>query len=85
MDWINSEHEHIAACGWSTLSSVVSIQDNDQINMDLVDQLLDRVETSLHRSKNRVKYTMNGFVISVGSYIPELNVKAHLVASRLGR
>ena len=45
-----------------------------------VTALLTRVKKEIHGAPNRVRYSMNNFVISVGSYIPELLDRAVQVA-----
>lgn len=83
LEWIDSEDENIAAAGWSTLSSYASI--NEELNLEVYTELLDRVEREIHTAQNRVKYVMNGFIIAVGSYIPELTSKSKDIADRIGK
>ena len=47
-------------------------------------KLLDRVSKEIHGAKNREKYTMNGFVISIATYIEELTEKATKTAEKIG-
>ena len=82
-EWINSEKENIAAAGWSTLSNYASI--NDSLDLNAYSSLLDEIENTIHDAKNRVKYTMNGFVIAVGSFVPELTEKSKKVAAKIGK
>lgn len=81
--WLESEQESIASGGWATLSGYASL--NTDLDINLYSKLLDRVQREIHKAQNRVKYTMNGFVIAVGSYIPELTKKAKEVASAIGK
>ena len=83
LDWIKSDQENIAAAGWSTLSNYASIRNT--LDLDVYTKLLDTVEGHIHQAQNRVKYTMNGFVIAVGSYIPELSQKAKEIAAKIGK
>ena len=83
-EWIESEEEHIAAAGWSTLSSVMSIKKDEELDVDKLSALLDRVKNTIHHSPNRVRYTMNGFVIAAGSYVTALTDKAIAVAKAIG-
>ena len=46
--------------------------------------LLGRVETSIHTAPDRVRYTMNGFVIGAGSYVRALTQPALGVSRRIG-
>lgn len=84
-EWIKSEDEQVATCGWSTYSNYISITDDSMLDIDEIRGLLDTVEERIHKERNRVKYAMNGFVISVGAYIIDLNEKALEVAKNIGK
>ena len=85
MEWIESPDEMIASAGWSTLSSLVSLLPDEELNENRLSELLDRVAGSIHDSQNRVRYTMNGFVIATGSYVASLTQKANEVAASIGK
>lgn len=72
LQWIESSNELVATSGWSTLSNYAAITQDDKLDLKIYNKLLERVEKSIHKAPNRVRYTMNGFVIAVGSYIIEL-------------
>jgi len=83
--WMKSEEELIEDCGWSTYSHYLSIAPDENIDKDEVRELLKYIEKNIHHSKNRVRYTMNGFVIAVGSFVPSLNVEAMIVGRNIGK
>jgi len=86
LEWIDSDTEQIAAAGWSTLSSHASIKDDSELDLGVYGDLLKRVEENLQdESRNRVRYTINGFVIAVGSYITDLSQTASEVAKSIGK
>ena len=85
LKWIESDDELIASAGWSALSNAISITSNEELDMDLHMQLLHRVKKEIHQSKNRVRYTMNGYVIAVGSYLPSLTSEATSIAESIGK
>lgn len=82
--WIKSDDEIIESCGWSTMSNYISITEDKLIDMDEIRKLLNIIETDIHNNKNRVRYNMNGFLISVGVYIKELNEIALEVSEKIG-
>jgi len=84
LEWIDSDKENIASSGWSTLAYYTAIKPDNELNISVFNKLLDRVENDIHKSQNRVRYTMNGFVISVGSYITALSKKASIVTKNIG-
>jgi hypothetical protein len=85
MEWIESDKENIVSCGWATLSSIVTIKKDEELNIHRLSQLLDRMGESIHYSQNRVRYTMNGFVIAVGAMVTELTEKAKKIAAKIGK
>jgi 3-methyladenine DNA glycosylase AlkD len=83
--WIDSKMENIAAAGWATLASLVSIREDSSLDAALYIRLLDRVASSLHASPNRVRAAMNTFVIAAGGYAVPLSEHALTVADALGK
>ncbi|PJZ52737.1 DNA alkylation repair protein [Leptospira adleri] len=84
-EWIDSPKENIASSGWSTFTSLLSITPNEQIDPKEIQNLLNRVESEIHQSQNRVRYCMNGFVIAVGGFYPKLTEEALQVSKRIGK
>ncbi|MEQ9297119.1 MAG: DNA alkylation repair protein [Cyclobacteriaceae bacterium] len=85
LKWIASSEEGTAAAGWSTLASYASVNEDEKLDKASYTSLLDQVARDIHSAQNRVRYAMNGFVIAVGAYIPELTDKAIAVAERIGK
>jgi hypothetical protein len=85
LEWIESAEEGIASAGWATLSNLISLRPDEALDLERLSQLLDHVASSIHQSQNRVRYTMNGFVIAAGSFVPALTEKANEVASSIGK
>jgi 3-methyladenine DNA glycosylase AlkD len=84
LEWIDSSKERVAACGWATLSGLVAIKDDSELDLAALKRLLQRVEQTIHQQPNRVRYVMNSFVIAVGSYVPVLTDVALQTAAQLG-
>ncbi len=53
--------------------------------MPEIEGLLQKIENEIDASPNRVRYTMNGFVIAVGSYVLPLMEAARATAEKLGK
>lgn len=85
MEWIESEEENIASTGWATLASLVSTKSDNELDIDGLETLLDCVSNTIKYAPNRVRYTMNGFVIAVGSYVEELSDKAIEIGKKIGK
>lgn len=84
LDWIQWGGGSVASTGWATLAGIVSVVADEELDKEKLKQLLDRVSKTIHAAPNRVRYTMNGFVIAVGSYVPSLAADARKTADRMG-
>ncbi|GAK42405.1 hypothetical protein TCA2_4897 [Paenibacillus sp. TCA20] len=85
MKWIQSDEEMVATAGWSTYSNYVSITPDDELDLGELAGLLERVRSTIHEEQNWVRSVMNGFVISVGSYVQSLHEQARDVAQEIGK
>lgn len=83
--WIQSDKEQIIAAGWATLSYFAALNPDHQLNLEHYSQLLDKVAVEIHGAPNRVRMTMNGFVIATGSYVQALTEKAMAIAAKIGK
>ncbi len=84
LEWVESPKELVAAAGWATLSSLVSIKDDADLDLAELKRLLQRVERTIHQASNAARYQMNGFVIAVGSHVPALTKFALQIAEKIG-
>ncbi|MFZ1085946.1 MAG: DNA alkylation repair protein [Terracidiphilus sp.] len=84
LQWIKSKKEHIAAAGWSTYAGLLATRPDDQLDLAEIESLLETVVQQIGSAPNRVRYTMNTFVISVGSYFKPLLERAKAVARQIG-
>ena len=76
LEWIESNKEFVAVSGWATLSSLVASKPDSELDTKHLKKLLARVGKEIHTAPNRVRYSMNNFVISVGSYVVSLTDEA---------
>jgi len=83
-EWIDAPDEGIAASGWATLGALVSITPDASLDIGALRGLLKRVGETIHDAPNRVRYTMNGFLIAVGSYVGELSDEAAATGQGIG-
>jgi 3-methyladenine DNA glycosylase AlkD len=84
LEWINAKEEYIAASGWSTLSNLVAIKADNDLDIESLKILLQRVENEIHKVDDRVRSNMNAFIIAVGSFVPALTDTAISVAKNIG-
>ena len=84
-EWIKSNKQLIASAGWATFSGWLAIKGESAVDLQEIKTLLDYIEKNIHEAKNRVRYSMNGFVISVGGYLPSLSNEAIAASERIGK
>jgi 3-methyladenine DNA glycosylase AlkD len=84
LEWIDSPDEGIAAAGWSTLANWVSLKPDNELDIASLKSLMKRIVQTIHSSPNRVRSTMNTFIICVGSYVTPLNADAIQAAKAMG-
>jgi 3-methyladenine DNA glycosylase AlkD len=82
--WITAKKEHVAAAGWNTYTNVLMTREDEDLNFKEIKSHLKMIEGSIHKAKNRVRYTMNGFVIAVGGYVTPLSAQAKATAKKIG-
>ena len=85
LKWIKSDKETIAAAGWGTLAYFAALYEDENLDTKTYIELLDTVSKNIHNAQNRVKYTMNGFVIAVGTYIESLTETAKAIGKKIGK
>lgn len=84
LEWIDSTDEKAQIVGWGTLSSLVAVRPDTELDITALRALLDRVSLTIHEQPDKVRYKMNGFVIALGSYVAELTDEALLAAEGIG-
>ena len=84
LEWIESKKSLVATAGWATLSSLVSIKDDTELDQPELKRLLKRVQKTIHQSPDTVRCGMNGFIISVGCYVKSLTELAIQTGEKIG-
>jgi 3-methyladenine DNA glycosylase AlkD len=84
LQWIKSPKEGVASSGWSTYAGLVATQPDEALHFGEIEGLLNTVVRGISRAQNRVRYTMNVFVIAVGSYVKPLLNQAKAAARQIG-
>lgn len=85
VQWINARKPMTASCGWCTYSGIVATQPDDELDLSEIRELLARIANDIDSAADRVRYTMNGFVIAVGSYVKPLLKVARQTAKTIGQ
>lgn len=85
LEWTGSKQEQVAASGWCAYSGIVATSPDAKLDLDEIEGLLGRIAKEIHTAQNRVRYTMNGFVIAVGCYVRPLSKQAKEAAQKIGK
>jgi 3-methyladenine DNA glycosylase AlkD len=85
LKWIDSDSESVATSGWTTYAGILATRPDSELDLDEIRQLLGKAIQGSQTAKNRVRHTMNNFVISVGCYVKQLNEEAKETARQMGK
>lgn len=85
LKWIDSPKHLVAISGWNTLAALVTTMPDEKLPTKTLSTLLDRIVKTIKTSQSRVRYAMNGFIISCGTYSAPLADKAIAAARKVGR
>ena len=84
IQWIGSDNQFVCSAGWATLGAIASVKPDAELSKEEYTKLIERVEQTIHQSQNRVRYSMNQFLIAVGSFIPDLTDRAREAGIKIG-
>ena len=84
VEWIASPKEHVAAAGWCTYTGLLATHPDSALDLAEIEGLLALSVKEISCAPNRVKGTMNGFVIAVGTYVQPLLAAAKETANKIG-
>jgi len=84
LKWMGSNKELVACSGWSTYSYLASTKPNEELDLKEIEKLLAAAEHRIHQAPNRVRSSMNSFVIAVCSHVQPLSARAIAAAKKIG-
>ena len=84
LEWIDSKTSLTAVAGWATLSSIVSVKPDSELDLSVLRKLVQRVQKTIHQEKDEIRYQMNSFMIAVGSYVEPLKETVLKGAEKIG-
>lgn len=84
-EWVHSDDDQLKQIGWASLGAHLLYAKRPDIDEELFSKMLDHVSENIHGESDRVKYTMNGFVIALGGAEPELYQRCLEKAKSIGK
>jgi hypothetical protein len=84
LEWIDAKEPHLQSVGWSTLSSLVAIKRDEDLDIPHLQKLLQRVASTIHSAPNRVRYAMNTYLLAIGCHVNDLSEATILIGKAIG-
>ena len=84
MKWIKAKEERVASSGWCTYSGLLASKADDELDQQEIEDLLNKIVKGIAKAQNRVRHTMNNFVIAVGTYVEPMSKQAMAAAQAIG-
>lgn len=71
-EWLAASDDRSQNVGWLTYGKYLTLSPDEAIPQEEVKELLQRLKKEIHTAPNAIRYSMNQFIIYVGSYCPDL-------------
>lgn len=84
IQWFESKKQRLASSGWCTYAGLVAVKPDNELDLSEIEGLLGTIVKEINDAQNRVRYTMNGFVIAVGTCVKPLLKQAKASARQIG-
>lgn len=84
LEWIESAKPPVASAGWTTLACLVALKEDADLDLGELKRLLQRVQKDIHKAPDAVRYSMNSFLIAVGSHVKPLSDLAIRTGEAIG-
>ncbi len=81
--WTFADDEWLGRIGWSLVSTLAMT--NSTLPDSFFDPFLERIATTIHDCKNRVREAMNSTLIAIGTRNPALEARAIEIAGVIGK
>lgn len=83
--WIDSDNPRKRQSAYSLYALVLGTYPNEEIDQEDIIKKLNHISAVIHDEENRVRYSMNGFVISAGIYNSELTEYVKDLSTKIGK
>lgn len=84
VEWRQSPTPHVAVAGWATVSCLMSVKPDDELDIPALKALLEQVRQTIHQQPDAVRYQMNHFIIAAGCFVKPLTELALKTAEMIG-
>ncbi|MGZ3952524.1 MAG: DNA alkylation repair protein [Flavisolibacter sp.] len=84
LKWIDSKKANVQSSGWATLANLVSLKEDEELDIKGLKTLLHRAQKEIPTAPSRVCANMNSFIVSVGGYVKQLTAEAVSIGKAIG-
>ncbi len=82
--WIGHQEEMTACAGYAVYGMLFAHLSDDQLDLDRIRRIVDRIESSVKSEKPYLQYAMNNCLIMAGMYVGPLSMYCLEAADRIG-
>lgn len=83
-EWLAQDSLQLKNTGLSSYSKYVSLTADADLSLEEITNLLTDVFSTIHSADNGLRYTLNSFIIAVGTYYLPLRTKSLEIAKEVG-
>ena len=83
--WIDSDNVNFREAAWAALGAYLGITENEKLDLNYHSSLIDRITNTIHDESDRVRYCMNGYIITLGSTVPQLTARCKKAGIEIGK
>lgn len=84
-EWIDHENKRYRQAAYSLYTLIVMSYDNSLIDLSHVKSKLELIRSTIHEEENRVRYSMNSFLIACGIYLEQYTELAKEIGEEVGK
>ena len=83
--WLEHDNPRFRQVAYSLYGLILSKYPNEEIDENMITKYLNHVKQVIHDEENRVRYSMNGFVICAGVYHPDFTETTIKIGEEIGK
>jgi 3-methyladenine DNA glycosylase AlkD len=84
-EYLDSENDRKKQVGYSAYSMILGSYEDDEIDYNHVKSTIEYVRNNIHESENRVRYSMNNFLIAAGAANKDITSLSKEAAKEIGK
>lgn len=82
--WQYHENSRFRQAAYSLYTLILTTYSNELLDIKKIEKTIYHIKDNIHKEANRVRYSMNGFLIAAGIYVPLYTKLSKEIASEIG-